>query len=321
MFNIIKNQIITFFIAIFLLIFNCTYSLSEKFNEIKHLKTINNQIITNYDVKKEYNYLMSLNENLKKLPLEDILKIAEESLTREIIKSDEIRKFIDIENFKNQKVVEDVVLDVMKKLNFNNIAELEEHLVSYDLSVDDLKNKLLIEILWNQLIVTKYQDKINIDKDNLIKRIEEENLLENDIIQYNLSEIVFEINDNNELNSKKKIINESILNNGFENTANKFSISNTSTLGGYIGEIKENQLSNYIKKSLFFLEIGEITDAINIGSNYLILRINDKKIIQEKTDKKLLLKKMIDFERQKQLDTYSQLHFNKLKINTFINEF
>ena len=321
MLNIIKNQIITFLIAIFLLIFNCTYSLSEKFNEIKLLKTINNQIITNYDVKKEYNYLLSLNENLKKLSLEDVLKIAEESLTREIIKSDEIKKFIDIENLKNQKVVEDVVLDIMKKLNFDNIAELEEHLASYDLSVDDLKNKLLIEILWNQLIVTKYQDKININKDNLIKRIEEENLLNNDIIQYDLSEIVFEINDNNELNSKKKIINESILNNGFENTANKFSISNTSTLGGYIGEIKENQLSNNIKKSLFFLEIGEITDAINIGSNYLILRINDKKIIQEKIDKKLLLKKMIDFERQKQLDTYSQIHFNKLKINTFINEF
>ena len=204
MLNIIKNQIITFLIAIFLLIFNCTYSLSEKFNEIKLLKTINNQIITNYDVKKEYNYLLSLNENLKKLSLEDVLKIAEESLTREIIKSDEIKKFIDIENLKNQKVVEDVVLDVMKKLNFNNIAELEQHLVSYDLSVDDLKNKLLIEILWNQLIVTKYQDKINIDKDNLIKRIEEENLLKNDIIQYDLSEIVFEINDNNELNSKKK---------------------------------------------------------------------------------------------------------------------
>jgi peptidyl-prolyl cis-trans isomerase SurA len=321
MLNIIKNQITTFLIAIFLFIFKSTYSFSEKFNEIKLLKTINNQIITNYDVKKEYNYLLSLNENLKKLSLEDILKIAEESLTREIIKSDEIRKFVDIENFKNQKVVEDVVLDIMKKLNFDNITELEEHLASYDLSVDDLKNKLLIEILWNQLIVTKYQDKININKDNLIKRIEEENLLKNDIIQYDLSEIVFEINDNNELKSKKKIINESILDNGFENTANKFSISNTSRLGGYIGEIKENQLSNNIKESLSLLEIGEITDPINIGSNYLILRVNDKKIIQEKIDKKLFLKKMIDFEKQKQLDTYSQIHFNKLKINTFINEF
>ena len=321
MLNIIKNQITTFLIAIFLFIFKSTYSFSEKFNEIKLLKTINNQIITNYDVKKEYNYLLSLNENLKKLSLEDILKIAEESLTREIIKSDEIRKFVDIENFKNQKVVEDVVLDIMKKLNFDNITELEEHLASYDLSVDDLKNKLLIEILWNQLIVTKYQDKININKDNLIKRIEEENLLKNDIIQYDLSEIVFEINDNNELKSKKKIINESILDNGFENTANKFSISNTSRLGGYIGEIKENQLSNNIKESLSLLEIGEITDPINIGSNYLILRVNDKKIIQEKIDKKLFLKKMIDFEKQKQLDTYSQIHFNKLKINTLINEF
>jgi peptidyl-prolyl cis-trans isomerase SurA len=321
MLNLLKNQIITFLTAIFLLIFNSMHSFSKNVNEVKLIKTVNEQIITNYDIKKEYNYLLSINKNLKKLSLADTLKIAEESLIREIIKLDEIKKFIDTENIKNQKAVDDIILDVMKNLNFTNIDELQLHLASYDVSINDLKNKLLIEVLWNQLIVSKYQNKININKDDLIKKIEEEDLVKNDIVQYDLSEIVFEIKNNNELDDKKKIINESILNDGFDNAAIRFSISNTASLGGYIGEIRENQLSNNIKKSLLFLKVGEFSDPINIGSNYLILRINDKKIIQENIDKELLLNKMINYEKQKQLDTYSQIHFNKLKINTFINEF
>ncbi len=53
----------------------------------------------------------------------------------------------------------------------------------------------------------------------------------------------------------------------------------------------------------------------------MILLINDKKIINEKIDEKIMLKNMVDFEKQKQFDNFSQVYFNKIKINTYIDEF
>ena len=53
----------------------------------------------------------------------------------------------------------------------------------------------------------------------------------------------------------------------------------------------------------------------------MVLLINDKKIINQKIDEKILLDNMIEFEKQKQFDSFSQIYFNKIKINSRIYEF
>jgi peptidyl-prolyl cis-trans isomerase SurA len=108
---------------------------------------------------------------------------------------------------------------------------------------------------------------------------------------------------------------------GFKNTATKFSISETSKLGGYLGILNETQLSNEISEILSSKDISEYTEPIKVGINYLILFVNDKKIIKKTIDKENLLKNLIEIERQKQFDNFSQIYFNKIKINSFINEF
>ena len=51
---------------------------------------INDEIITNFDIQYEANYLVFLRPELKNLPKEDLLKISENSLIREIIKKTKI---------------------------------------------------------------------------------------------------------------------------------------------------------------------------------------------------------------------------------------
>ena len=47
---------------------------------------VNEEILTNFDIKKESDYLKALNPNLAELPEKKVLELAKESLVIEIIK-------------------------------------------------------------------------------------------------------------------------------------------------------------------------------------------------------------------------------------------
>ena len=110
-----------------------------------------------------------------------------------------------------------------------------------------------------------------------LKKILDENLNLKNTVEYDLSEIVFQVNNQNELNSILKEIEISIKTIGFNSTANKFSISSSSKFGGKIGKINENQLSQIIRDELKNLTTGQITKPIKVSNGFLILSINEKK--------------------------------------------
>jgi peptidyl-prolyl cis-trans isomerase SurA len=319
MFNFFKSCKINLIIILIMILPISLKSLSE---EIKIVMKINEQIVTNVDIRKEYDYLVALNNNLESIPKNEGYKIAQDSLLREIIKTDEIKKFIDLETFDDENVINNVLKEIAITLKLNDASELKKYLKTYNISLDVLKNKMIKEVLWNQLIVTKYKDKINIDIKKISNQIEGINSLdEENEIQYELSEILYQVNDQNEFDKLTNLIYQDIEQIGFKNTATKFSISETSKLGGYLGILNETQLSNEISEILSSKDISEYTEPIKVGINYLILFINDKKIIKKTIDKENLLKNLIEIERQKQFDNFSQIYFNKIKINSFINEF
>ena len=320
MINLIKNLISKYLILIIFISFFDNLSNPINANTVKIVKKINNEIITNLDIEKEYNYLTALNNNLKDLTLDDAYKIAEDSLVREKIKYSEIKKFIDFENI-DKKLVEPVIQNIIEKLKLNNRSEFKNYLNSYNLSINDIEKRVKIEVLWNQLIAAKYKDKVNVNEKQLMSKIKKENLQNKTMIEYDLSEIVFQANNKEEYLSKTEEIKTSIATIGFSNTANKFSTADTAKLGGSIGKINENQLSKIIRETLTNIGINEFTKPINVGSGFMILFINEKNIINKKIDENLMLKKMVAFERNKQFENYSQIYFNKVKINTLKNEF
>ena len=319
MFNFFKSCKINLIIILIMILPISLKSLSE---EIKIIMKINEQIVTNVDIRKEYDYLVALNNSLESIPKNEGYKIAQDSLLREIIKTDEIKKFIDLETFDDENLINNVLKEIVITLKLNDASELKEYLKTYNVSLDVLKNKMIKEVLWNQLIVTKYKDKINIDIKKISNQIEGINFLdEENEIQYELSEILYQVNDQNEFDKLTNLIYQDIEQIGFKNTATKFSISETSKLGGYLGILNETQLSNEISEILSSKDIAEYTEPIKVGINYLILFVNDKKIIKKTIDKENLLKNLIEIERQRQFDNFSQIYFNKIKINSFINEF
>ena len=288
-------------------------------SEIKIINKVNNEIITNIDVEIEYKYLLALNNELKELQKSEGLKIANESLIREKIKINELEKYYDLKNFKQQKLLENILKNFYLRLNISNEKELKEYLKSYNVKLSQVKEKIKLEILWNRHISKKFSNQINIDKNKLKKKIIDNKLNIRDIIEYDLSEIIFQANSSEEFKQKVNEINLNIDTIGFKSTATKFSISESAKFGGSIGKVKESQLSNEIRETLKDMEIGQISLPQKIRGSFMILLMNDKSLIKQEQDEELVLKSLIEFEQRKQFEQFSQIYFNKIKINSKID--
>jgi peptidyl-prolyl cis-trans isomerase SurA len=292
------------------------YSPSSFSIENKILVKIDNQIITSLDVNNEYKYLIALNPSLKNSKKEDIIKLSKRSIINERIKKIEIEK-----NFNNPQIPEkflDIILqNVYFKIGIENISDFKRYLSINDIDFENVKNKLEIEALWNELILIKFSSKININEDDLRKKIKENNKFSK---SYLLSEISFEVSNLSDLESKYTEIRDVINNKGFDFAALKYSISATSKIGGKLDWINENSLNKQIKDAIKDLKINDFTKPINVSSGFLILKINDVKSTQIEVSVEDELKKLINFEKNNQLNQYSKIYFNKVKKNLQIDE-
>ena len=278
---------------------------------------IDDKIITNYDIQNEANYLKLLNPNLKELDNENILKLSKESLIREIIKKNEIKKIFNL-SLENP-LANEYLKDLYTKLNFNDEKEFNEYILSSsNYSLDDIKQKIKIEIAWNELIYFKYKNQLNIDKEKLKFKIEQ---LDNEVIrEYKLSEIVFKKKKDETLQNQIDLIKSNISEIGFNNAANIFSISDSAKFGGNIGWVDEKNLSEKLLENLRKIDIGQHTDIIQIGNNFIIIKIDEIKESNAPNNKEKELAKMIKFETNKQLNQFSRIFFDKSKINYKIDE-
>ena len=300
-------------ILIFLFALICAQAQSI---ETKIIHNIQNEIITNIDIKNEFKYLVALNNSLKELDEEKILNISNESIIREKIKKIEISK-----NFKEIKLNEDyselLLKNIYSRLNLKSIDEFEIYLKNYDLKIIDIKKKITIDALWNELIIKKYSSKIVINEAALKKEI-----LKNSKIQskeYQLSEIIFEVKNKEEIEKKYKKIVKSINEIGFENSAATYSFSESAKIGGDIGWINERSLNNNIRKNINSLKMGEFTKPIILSNGILILKLINTKNSEITVEIENELKKAINYERNRQMNQYSKIYYNKIKKNLDFN--
>ena len=303
-----KNYLLIFFLC---LIFNKALSI-----ETKIIHQIQNEIITNVDIKNEFKYLLALNNNLKKLEKKKILSISNESVIREKIKKIEISK-----NFKeikiNEKYLNLLLRNTYARLNLQSLKEFELYLKDYDLNLEEVEKKITIDALWNELIIKKYSSKITINEPEIKKEI-----LKNSKIQskeYQLSEIIFEVTSKEEIEKKYNEVIKSINEIGFENSAATYSFSESSKIGGDIGWINENSLSNDIRKNINSLKVGEITKPIILSNGILVLKLINTKNLETTIDIENEFKKAINYERNRQLNQYSKIYYNKIKKNLDFN--
>ena len=284
--------------------------------EVFIVAKVNQEIITNVDINFEERYLVSLNPNLKKLSQYRIKEYAKNSLINETIKKIEIEKNFEI--IPNETLLSKVIGDIYSGIGISSLDEFEDYLLQNKVDIQKVKEKILIEIAWNDLIVKTFANEIEINQGDMMKELEKFN--DEKIDNLLLSEIIFTINDKKEFKSKYEAIVESINQIGFEETARIYSLSDSKKSGGNLGWIYKNQLSKEVKDGLNEIKIGEFTKPIVTSGGFLILKLNDLKTENVEIDKDTQLKKMIEFERERQFTRFSTLYYKRIFNNAEINE-
>ena len=279
---------------------------------------VNNQILTNYELNNEKNYLLALNPSLRNLSKENIDRYAIDSLINEYVKRIEIEKKFEI--LQNKEMIEKIISDLYLGIGLTSIEEFKEHLKKFNINLELVKKKISIEVAWNDYIFNKFNQSILIDEEKIRKDIielGEKNEIENIL----LSEIIFTIKDNENLEKKLADINNSINEIGFKETAKIFSVSESKKNGGEIGWVYKSQLSKKISEQIEQVRIGEITKPIVTPGGFILLKVDDKKMEILQIDEEKELKKAISFEKNRQLNMFSTLHYKRIYNKSVINEF
>ena len=295
------------------------FSLIIKFsllaNENKILLKVNNELITTIDVSNEINYLKSVNKNFENLETQKIIEIARNSLIK-----DKIKKITLLPIVKEFEINDDdfkrILISNYSNIGLTNINEISEHLKKYNVKTKMIRDKMTVNAIWSQFIYDKFAKNIRIDRDQLKQDIQKN---ENQI-EYLLSEIVFELKEKQTINEKFNIIKNAIQKNGFENTALIYSISSTSTSGGNIGWVSENSINKKILDEITKININDLTKPIVIPGGYLILKLNEKKIIKKNVDLDDELRKIIEIKTNEQLNQFSNIFLKKIRKDIIINE-
>ena len=292
------------------------FPLKTVYCEVFIVAEINQEVITNIDLDFEKRYLVSLNPNLKKLDQNRITEYAKNSLINEKIKKIEIEKSFKINP--NQALLAKVIGNIYTSIGISSLNEFENYLSQNNIDIERVKEKISIEVAWNDLIVKIFANEIEIDQNFMKKQIEKFDKEEIDNLL--LSEIIFTINNKNELETKYNEIKKSINEIGFEETARIYSLSDSRKNSGNLGWIYKNQLSKEVKDEIDETIVGNFTKPIITSGGFLILKLNDIKSESIKIDKEAQLKKMIEFERERQFTTFSTLYYKRIYNIAEINE-
>ena len=279
--------------------------------ENKILFKVENEIITTIDIYEEIKFLKSFNPNIQNFKETELFEISKNSILRDKIKKIEIMNFV-----KELKVDDKFLIQLIKnkysKVGVNSLEDFENYLKNNNLDIKNFKEKLYIEIIWNDLIFQKFKNKVVIDKEKIKNEILQNPQKESQS-ELLLSEIVFDANSKIDFQNKYEKILLDIENVGFKKTAIIHSNSDTATNGGLIGWVKVDNLNQKIKEIISKLRQGQFSKPIRTSSGFIIIKIEDKRKYESKFDLNEKVQEVIKFKTNEQLDQFSSMYFNKLK--------
>ena len=276
---------------------------------------INNEIITSVDILNEVKYLEIINSDFSNLNKQEAFEIAKKSLIREKIKQVELKRLLKNLNI-NESILNQFILNYFGKFKITSINDFDNFFSNKLIDPNTVREKITSEILWNRLVYEKYISSVKINTNKIKIELEKNNKER----EFDLEEIVFSLDKNENFLDKLKIIENEIKEKNFSQTALNFSISSTSNQGGKLGWIKENFLSKKIRDEINQTKIGNHTKPIVIPGGFLILNLKNIRLVNKKVDLDEQLKVVIDKKTNEQLNQYSNIYFNKLKQNISINE-
>ena len=284
-------------------------------NENKILFKVENEIITSLDILNEIRYLNSVNNSFQNINENKKFQIAKNSLIKDKMKLIALSTIIEKIELNNDDFRR-IAVSSYGSVGINNYNQLIDRLNQFNVDLTTLRQKISISTVWSQFIYDRYAQNIKID----VEQIKKDILSDDKQNEYYLSEIVFNLEKNENLNQKFELIKKAIIDDGFNNSALIYSVSETSTTGGELGWVKESSINSEILMKINNLEINEHTNPITIPGGFLILKKNDIRETKKEIDLEKELEQIIKIKTNEQLNQFSNLFLNKIKKDVVINE-
>ena len=310
--NSLFKIIIKFFFIVLILNNN---SLAQ--NKTRIVAKVGSEIVTSFELENKIKTTLLLaGEDLSQKNINSIKNLSMTSLINLKLKREELKKYdLKYDHFERTK---NHLRMVSTKLN-TNTNELENLFTKNKIDYNEYLSEIKTEFSWQNLIFQIYSKKIDIDEKQVLKELNSIVKEQKSIEEFNLSEI--ELNFIN-LDEKNKIIDEvkmHIHKYGFDKSANKFSISNTSLDGGKLGWTNSNSLSKSIYQAIKEIDVGEYT-LITSSNNALFLKLNSKRYKKNlnNLDTEKLKSSIINKQKTDLLNIYSNTHLSRKKNNTLI---
>ncbi len=300
-----------FFFSIFTGLYLFVLPLNALKNEI--IVKIDNNIITAYEIKNKIKTSLILsNQDLNQVNIDKNKKRALAYLIDLKLKKNELKKYkfdLDSINVNNQ----------LLSLSSNNIIEFEKKFQELGINFELFVKEIKIETAWKQLMFNIYKEKVKISQKDVDKEIF--NYIQNNsnVTELNISEIEIAFENDSNFKDDVKFINNEIKKNGFEKTAQKFSISSTSKNFGNIGWVNSESLNSKVSKVLKSLKIGEVSTPIKTLNSYIFFKLVDKRVSKiDEINSEEFKKRLIDQKKNELFNLYSRSHLSKLKNNSLI---
>ena len=303
-------------------ILNCLFILfflfqtSQAFAKISNsiIITVGNLPITHLDLVKEMRLVSIISNNkIDNSNKEQIKNIAAKSLIKRKIKEIEINKYR-IKSY-NKNDLEKLIKKTSINLGTNEDG-LRKIMNSNSVNFEYLKRKFEIDLKWNTLIFELYKNKVVLN----MSEVEEKINSEIQKIDANREFLLYEIAVNlpeGDLQPIVKKIMDNIKMEGFENTAKKFSISESAEQGGNVGWINEKKLSKEIYENVRNLNTSEIGKPLVLENTVLIIKKMGEKVYEKNIEK--VKNNIVRIEKDKKLKMFSNSHYSNLERITQIN--
>ena len=305
-----KNNTVIKYIFLLFFLFSNTSAYSNIDNSV--IISVGNTPITYLDLVKEMKLISIISKNkINEQNKEQIKKIAVQSLIKRKIKEMEITKY-NIENY-NQKDLEKLILNTSQNLGLDKNG-LKILMKKQNLSYSNLTKRFEIDLKWNTLIFELYKNKISLNMSEVEEKINSELERLESNRKFLLSEI--EIPKEGTEITVDKVINN-IKKEGFENTAKKFSISQSAEYGGNIGWIDEKKLSKKINDNIKNLKTDELSKPIFFENTIVIFKKMGEKVFEKNIQE--IKNRIVKIEKQKKLQMFSNSHFSNLERTTQVN--
>ena len=139
------------------------------------------------------------------MPKKELEKLAERSLLNEKIKLNTLKFFFDFSE--PDKITDQLFSNMYLRLGFESEQNYKDYLNNYNLNIKYVKNKIKIEGVWNKLIYQKFKNQVQIDKTKIKKQLNDLNTKnKNNLEEYSISEILFKVNSDENLEQKHNLI-------------------------------------------------------------------------------------------------------------------